>query len=127
MSMMKRKTVYLADDRDVSKFYNALSESGQLETAIKLTERKAMINAILAVVTLFLGGIGFILPFGLTAYKLWQGSDCMLTVKTNHLLKILCKIAFLLGFGYTICIGYLLGALGLFKKKSYPRLVVPRG
>lgn len=42
MAKQKYKTVYLSDEAEAKKIYNALEESGQLEAAIKLTKETAL-------------------------------------------------------------------------------------
>ena len=48
MAKQKYKTVYLSDDAEAKKIFNALEESGQLEAAIKLTKETALKYAKLA-------------------------------------------------------------------------------
>ena len=128
MAKQKYKTVYLSDDAEAKKIFNALEESGQLEAAIKLTKETALKYAKKATLAFLCCGVGLILPYGVTAFKLWQGLEVMADTDQEEYKKVAkkCKRSFGLGFVYAMFIGYFLGNFGLFKKTAYPRFLIPQ-
>ena len=128
MAKQKYKTVYLSDEAEAKKIYNALEESGQLEAAIKPTKETALKYAKKARLAFLCCGIGLILSYGLTALKLWQGLEVMADTDSEEFkgMEKKCRRSFYPGFGYAMFLGYFLGNFGLFKKKSYPRFLIPK-
>ncbi len=120
MAKQKYKEVLIATREEGEELYQKLVEAGKLEKAIELTKNEAEKMTKKARILSFIV-IGWILPYGLKASKLWQG---VYYFDKDFELKGKSKWAYLYGWCYTYLISFCISA-GLFVKQSYPKILVP--
>ena len=121
MAKKNYQEVLIATEEEGIELYRKLTEAGKLEKAIELTKAEAE-KMMKKAKWLFYIVIGWVLPYGLKAAKLWQG---VYMLDENFELKGKQKWAFLYGWCYVYIVGYLMNMIGIGKKQSYTRVIVP--